>query len=145
MRYYYDFIWHYFVANSRHGTHSPFVYKMADEVIYKSEDRALRGEGERSSEYLISEIQRFYSDARSIVVPDIRSLSVEEVLSLQKEYDFIFLNNIYKGNGNKQKWSALVADPNVIVSIDLFYFGIIIPRKEQPKENFRLRFPFFKY
>src|SRR5690606_3315200 len=34
MRYYWDLIQHFFVSNSRHGTHSPFVYGLASRVIY---------------------------------------------------------------------------------------------------------------
>lgn len=29
-----DYLKHYLISNSRHGTHSPFAYKLTDEVIY---------------------------------------------------------------------------------------------------------------
>src|SRR5690606_31069785 len=34
MRYLISYVWHYLVSHSRHGTHSPFVYALADQVIY---------------------------------------------------------------------------------------------------------------
>src|SRR5690606_3191570 len=34
MRYYFDYIYHFLVSNSRHGTHSPFVYALTEKVIY---------------------------------------------------------------------------------------------------------------
>jgi len=44
-----DFLKHRFTAKSRHGTHSPFVYQLADEVIYDFADK---------SEYKNIELQR---------------------------------------------------------------------------------------
>lgn len=39
MNYHLKYWRHYFISHSRHGTHSPFVYKLVDEVIYQKDDR----------------------------------------------------------------------------------------------------------
>jgi hypothetical protein len=36
-------------------------------------------------------------------------------------------------------WEEIKADPRVRVTIDLFFIGIVMFRKEQVKEHFRLR------
>jgi predicted O-methyltransferase YrrM len=59
-----DFLKHRFTSNSRHGTHSPFVYKLADEEIYDLSDK---------SEYKNIEEQRkkLFNDHSSITVTDL--------------------------------------------------------------------------
>jgi len=147
MRYYFDLICHYLTSNSRHGTHSPFVYKMADEVIYEKSKGGLKTNASNKMAYkiLIEEIIEYYTSASTIYLVNTEEYSLEDIIRLQREYDFIFFDAIYKNMQNKKKWSALVADPNIVVTIDLFYFGIIISRNEQLKENFKLRFPYAKY
>ena len=76
---------------------------------------------------------------------DITEYTLEAILELYMNIPVLILKNIYTDNAAKQKWSALKADQTIVVTIDLFYFGIIIFRKEQPKENFKLRFPYAKY
>ncbi|WP_293946432.1 MULTISPECIES: hypothetical protein [unclassified Sphingobacterium] len=38
MNYHLKYWRHYFISHSRHGTHSPFVYKLVDEVIYQQDE-----------------------------------------------------------------------------------------------------------
>ncbi len=59
-----DYLKHRLTAKSRHGTHSPFVYKLADEVIYDFNDK---------SEYKNIEEQRkkLFNDDSVITVTDL--------------------------------------------------------------------------
>ncbi|WP_293312749.1 O-methyltransferase [Pedobacter sp. UBA5917] len=59
-----DYLKHRLTAKSRHGTHSPFVYKLADEVIYDFTDK---------SEYKNIEDQRkkLFNDDSIITVTDL--------------------------------------------------------------------------
>jgi predicted O-methyltransferase YrrM len=60
----YDFLKHRFTSKTRHGTHSPFVYKLTDEVIYDISDK---------SDYKRIEAQRkkLLHDERMIQVTDL--------------------------------------------------------------------------
>lgn len=143
MRYWYDLIWHYVSSNSRHGTHSPFVYKLADEVIYNKEN-SCHAKETSGIDNLIEAMHSFFQQeiGGNISCLDIHSVTLEEILSLYEVSSVIFLKNIYDCKESKVKWSALRADQNILVTIDLFYFGVVFCRKEQPKENFKLRFPY---
>lgn len=145
MRYFVDLVLHFLNSNSRHGTHSPFVYQMADKVIYNVGTDDVSYEGEDKSDRLINEICAYYSlnESNSVIV-DVTSINHEDLIRLQDEFSFVFVKNIYSAKDSKKKWSAWVADQRIIVTIDLFYFGIVLFRSQQPKENFKLRFPFFK-
>lgn len=148
-------LWHYLSSNSRHGTHSPFVYKLADEVIYRP---LVKGGGEykqRPVACLMQEIAFYYSTTivtspgtekdNTILLLDVREVEVDAITIFQKKHTMLFLKDIYKSKASKKKWSALLADHRIIVTIDLFYFGIVIYRNEQPKAHYKLRFPFGKY
>lgn len=149
MRYLYELVWHYLSSNSRHGTHSPFVYKLADEVIYRSLPKRcyLDSASDKTlcltraiSSYLRKELELASSDA--ILQMDVMERPLDDIMELMKEVPVLIVNNIYRNTTAKKKWSALKADQKTGVTIDLFYFGLIIFRKEQPKENFKLRFPY---
>lgn len=59
-----DYLKHRLTANSRHGTHSPFVYKLADEVIYDFSTK----EAYKSIE---AQRKKLWHDDRSITVTDL--------------------------------------------------------------------------
>lgn len=143
--------WHYLSSNSRHGTHSPFVYKLADKVIYNNSSTAVSLKGGDKSDHLIQEVVAYLQSVSTVPMAieklDLKDscFEVSEILEIQNSSQVVILKNIYKTRGSKQLWANLLANTNIIVTIDLFHFGVLIRRTEQPKENFKLRFPYSKY
>lgn len=48
-------------------------------------------------------------------------------------------DDIYWSKGMTEAWSEIKAHKNATVTIDLFYFGLVFFRKEQPKEHFKIK------
>lgn len=156
MFYYWRMLRHFFISNSRHGTHSPFVYKLADEVIYRKEP------AERSSVILPHPFSKSY---RNLLQDILAHLGVCEMhkqptqdkqaalffghaevdedrikLALQRG-QLVVVDEPHRNGQVKAQWNRLIQDPSVVVSIDLFHFGLLLHRVGQRKEHFRLRYP----
>lgn len=245
---------HQLTANNRHGTHSPFVYSLADEVIYDFSDKKVYGALEEQRKKLFNddsdiEITRPEEDNRlkkkskqkvkvlakkvlktprltqlifrlaqnslpkQVIVfdatfgisaaylakacPQAKVIAVEdcsaiaaianqtfkdlqlnnvqllegnftEVLPTNRPLDFVYIdgnqsktailayfnwclpqlhdqsvficNDIYKSNDRKAAWTELKNHPQVTVTIDLFWLGLVYFRKGQAKEHFKLKF-----
>ena len=59
-----DHLWHRFKAKNRHGVHSPFVYRLVDEVLYDFEAKKVYTEIESLREQL-------FIDSRMITITDL--------------------------------------------------------------------------
>lgn len=156
------FLHHFLTSNSRHGTHSPFVYDLADSVIYNKKFAEAFRQEKRSSnlikgEYLSRAISKKmianhqdlkysypFMDNNAQITIDIVDFKESDLESLA-DCRFLQINNIYANGRNLEKWKSIIANPKVHVSIDLFYFGLLFHRPQQRKENFKLRYPFWIY
>lgn len=144
---------HFWASNSRHGTHSPFVYKLTEDVIYKSPKK--KDKSERKSRRLLNEIAGYFGveytfsqegkGENMALCLEGPTMQIDELASAQHCYCFIVLLDIYKGQRNRDYWQAICRDRRFVVTIDLFFFGLLFFRTEQPKQHFILRFPFWKY
>ncbi|MDR2281726.1 MAG: hypothetical protein LBE37_00875 [Sphingobacterium sp.] len=151
MQYLWRLFFHFFSSNSRHGTHSPFVYSMADEVIYAKSQRTNVA---NKQQLLLSDIAAYFevdyvsspleigSDKALIIENGMED--VDQLAILQKQFRYLVISDIYKDNGRKLLWESIGRDSRFIVCIDLFYYGLVFYRKEQPKELFKLRFPYWR-
>ncbi len=56
------------------------------------------------------------------------------------EKSIMIFDDIYWSQGMKEAWNEIKAHPDVTVTIDLFWIGLVFVRKGQAKEDFRIRY-----
>lgn len=234
-----SFLKHRFKAKTRHGVHSPFVYRLVDEIIYDFQAKKvyedieplraelinyelqnrLVKESSIMSPRLVQLVHRLVSDLkpRNIIelgaclgfitaylakaAPEARVISIEkysETLTITKEIlqklninnvellsgnvnellpelisgihelDFILIDgnqpvaailnyfkcclpkmskhsmmifeDIYRSSEMMSAWKEIKSNPEVSVTIDLFWIGLVFARRAQRKEDFKIRF-----
>ncbi len=252
-----DYLLHRLTAKTRHGTHSPFVYKLADEVIYNkrqfaqyniieaqrkkllqddtmiqvtdlgagshlNKDRTKKvkeiAKNALKSPALAQLIHRLakFSNPKSVIelgtclgvtsaylstaAPEASVITIEGcpqtaavakqnfedlklnnirlevgnfdhilpgILAEQQQLDFVYIDgnhrkdatlnyfnwclpkvhentmlifdDIYWSAGMKEAWAAIKAHPQVTVTIDLFWIGLVFFKKGQAREDFKLK------
>lgn|SRR5690606_24822199 len=155
MWYVLSYIHHFFISNSRHGTHSPFVYALADQVIYNRDHKTINQVDFPAGcnlkyKPLLNKILAYLSittvsqndsntsaDAYWICSPE--KADVEKLLNAVKGGKMVILDGPYK-RAHRKFWKTMINDPRVIVSINLFHFGVVLHREGQHKEDFLLRY-----
>ena len=253
-----DYLKHQLTAKTRHGTHSPFVYKLADEVIYDFTDKSEYKNIEQQRKKLFSDesvitvtdlgagshlnknrtkkvnliaknalksprlaklIYRLAKDTQpktaielgtclgittsylSEACPDAEIITIEgcpqtaevakqnfndlelnnielhvgnfdgilpDIIARQPSLDFVYIDgnhrkdatlnyfkwclpkitedsllifdDIYWSQGMKEAWAEIKNHPDVTVTVDLFWIGLVYFKKGQAKEHFKLKF-----
>ena len=144
------------MAHSRHGTHSPFVFRLVDEVIYA---KRLSGEPRDKVKRLTTRLIDWFQPRTVYMLgneqPPISRLDfvavdcgildkpVSEIKKLWPQLhagSVLVLSDVYRDNEAKALWQFIKAQPDVTVTIDLFRAGLVFFRLGQAKEDFKIRY-----
>ena len=119
------FVSHIFNSSSQYSVHSPVVYKLLTECIYKEERKILK----KNIQFLNLRLINLYKKQFLIhTIDNILSNKVSEILEAngrKKENTILLIKNI-KLKNEYSCWKKLIIGKEIQVSIDFYYFGILI-------------------
>ncbi|MBS9766524.1 MAG: hypothetical protein KGV44_03155 [Flavobacteriaceae bacterium] len=151
------FLWH---STNQHGVHSPFVYQLITKGLYvktpkkQAYSKKEFGKTNRQQRKIIKKIFHYFNPTKKILTQQNTIFnSIYDCILFQKpslseflktlsyaHNDTVFIiKNPHKNQKNDENWNTLIENQKVIVSIDLYYIGLIFIRKEQLKQHFIIR------
>lgn len=162
MSYFFSYIKFLLSATNQHGVHSPFVYAFVTKCVYNKKGYSKQTSLNlflKSLEYFniknvnISDVDQKVRLQISHSFPHIKldsssnnfwyisCLKEERLSKLMQQAQFqndsiVFIDGIFK---DKKAWESLIVSDKIRVSINFFYGGILFFRKEQVKEDFKIR------
>ncbi|QQT26942.1 SAM-dependent methyltransferase [Sphingobacterium spiritivorum] len=161
---------HALTSNTRHGTHSPFVYRLTDEAIYQrlatGNEVSLSGWNRKKKAVLGRVLHHLHIVAvhsladneghedkdsmetsedffKNAILISKNELPEPELFNRTGRHTIYIWDEPYLSRERQRAWEQVQQIERVTLTIDLFYFGLIIFRKGQRKQNFKLRFPRF--
>ena len=119
------FVSHIFNSSNQYSVHSPVVYKLLTECIYKEERKILK----KNIQFLNLRLVNLYKKQFLIhTIDNILSNKVSEILEAngrKKENTILLIKNI-KLKNEYSCWKKLIIGKEIQVSIDFYYFGLLI-------------------
>lgn len=150
---------HILRSNSRHGTHSPFVYALADQAVYKpvvAVEKEVQNLDAVPLHYrnVLSRVLRYLNKekicdiegelcAGDVLLIKAEKLSKSIINKYLDEQTILVVDGIYRRKRAQYAWKRAQLEGQVTISIDFFHFGLLITRPGQVKEHFMLRYPFW--
>jgi hypothetical protein len=143
-------------ATNQHGVHSPFVFNYVTKCIYSKKKFSTK----KSLNILLKTLEYFdistincncdQTEIINSIKHNFPNIEIDNTSSKFKYFDnlkdfklsnymnnsVVFINNT--GSHNNQ-WINIIKNKKITVSINLFFCGILFFRKEQVKQDFKIR------
>ena len=149
-------------STNQHGVHSPFIFDFVTKGLYiknkisrKVNDHSEFKKLSKKEQLILSKVLTYFKiDEISVDLQKTsKALSKDYILfyintlnylynsnlKINKENHILLVKGIYDNKKNNKIWNNFLASTPNIVSVNLFYFGVIFYRPQQAKEHFKIR------
>lgn len=132
-------------ANTLHGTHSPFVYRLLEEVVYKKDALSLKNislpEECSCSDKHVQLIKRLaFKYQECLLLSAENEAAIAQAINTISPKGLLVITGIRTDKKAELNWMAAQKNTKVIVTIDLFSVGLCFFHSGQVKENFTIRY-----
>ena len=125
-----------FCVNSvdQHSIHSPIVYKLLTDCIYKMDKKLFL----KDMSIVEKSILHKYQD--EFKVSYVNNIFAEDISEFITKGDRIIIIRNIRNINQYYHWKKIIGDKKIKVSLDFYYFGIIINKsKNLQKQNYQIR------
>ena len=118
----------------QHSVHSPFVYKLLTDCIYKMDKKLFL----KDISILEKSILHKYQD--EFKVNYVNNIFAENISEFITKGDRIIITKNIRNKNQYYHWKKIIGENKIKVSLDFYYFGIIINKsKNLQKQDYQIR------
>jgi hypothetical protein len=117
-------------AKGRHGTHSPFVYKLVDECLLICNGQSLE-----------KKLFTYFDGHILALTENLNPDQWKVAISTDQSEQIALIPGIHKTAAHTAGWKLLINNPDTKMSIDLFDYGLLISKIQfKEKQHFTLKY-----
>lgn len=149
-------------STNQHGVHSPFVFDFVTKGLYKKSSISKKVDANKEfgnlspkEKVILTKITNYFKIDDIITNPKTSSSTsinnhkilffnnlknfINSNILINQKNNILVIRGIYNSKKTTENWNQLITSTPNIVSVNLFYFGIIFYRPQQAKEHFNIR------